>query len=129
MHPTYTQTSATRPFCIIALVCSANRSLTRQLFSQEEPSWIELKPRVEANWDACLQTPEGHDDLVTSVVFSNDSQRLASGSNDKTVKIWDATSGVCVQTLDGHVGVVTSAVFSNDDQRLASGSYAQLVKI
>jgi hypothetical protein len=33
------------------------------------------------------------------VVFSNDGERLASGSFDKTVKIWDATSGACLQTL------------------------------
>ncbi|KAH7114517.1 WD40-repeat-containing domain protein, partial [Dactylonectria estremocensis] len=55
-------------------------------------------------WDgssgACLQTLEGHDDLVTSVVFSADGQRLASSSHDKTIKIWDGSSGACLQTLD-----------------------------
>ncbi|EER26281.1 conserved hypothetical protein [Coccidioides posadasii C735 delta SOWgp] len=37
--------------------------------------------------------------VVNSVVFSNDGQRHASGSNDRTVKIWDPTSGDCLQTL------------------------------
>ena len=74
------------------------------MFHTEEPSWIELKPKVEADWNACLQTLEGHGDSVTSVVFSKDGQRLASGSSDMTVKIWDATSGSCLQTLEvGHI--------------------------
>ncbi|EUC40845.1 hypothetical protein COCMIDRAFT_107749, partial [Bipolaris oryzae ATCC 44560] len=50
---------------------------------------------------------------VCSVAFSHDSARLASGSDDNTVKIWDAHSGVCLQTLMGHG-------FSNLAQILAS---------
>ena len=88
---------------ISALIFSPTNSLIRGLFHTEEPSWIDLKPKVEADWNACLQTLEGHGGSVTSVVFSNDGQRLASGSDDKTVKIWDATSGSCLQTLEmGH---------------------------
>src|SRR5205814_1616076 len=36
---------------------------------------------------------------VISVAFSHDSARLASGSYDKTVKIWDASSSECLHTL------------------------------
>ncbi|KAF2175869.1 WD40 repeat-like protein, partial [Zopfia rhizophila CBS 207.26] len=54
-------------------------------------------------WDAssgeCLQTLEGHRGTVNSVAFSHDSARLASASDDKTVKIWDASIGECLQTL------------------------------
>ncbi|OCK75163.1 hypothetical protein K432DRAFT_309153, partial [Lepidopterella palustris CBS 459.81] len=43
---------------------------------------------------------EGHSDWVWSVTFSHDSARLASASEDSTVKIWDASSGECLQTFD-----------------------------
>jgi WD40 repeat protein len=41
---------------------------------------------------------EGHRGAVSSVAFSHDSARLASASDDSTVKIWDASSGECLQT-------------------------------
>ncbi|KAI6777560.1 WD40 repeat-like protein, partial [Emericellopsis cladophorae] len=46
-------------------------------------------------------TLEGHGRCISSVAFSPDSQRLASGSNDKTVKLWDPRTGVCTATLKG----------------------------
>jgi WD40 repeat protein len=63
------------------------------------------------------------------MVFSADGQRLASGSDDSTVKIWDAATGACKQTLEGHGSSVTSVVFSADGQRFASGSDGGTVKI
>ncbi|KAK7426210.1 hypothetical protein QQZ08_007239 [Neonectria magnoliae] len=112
-----------------ALVFSPTRSLVRELFEKEEPNWITLKPSMESNWNACLQTLEGHGGSVNSVVFSADGQRLASGSYDGTVKIWDIATGACIQTLEGHSGLVNSVVFSADGQRLASGSGDETVKI
>ncbi|KNB06131.1 hypothetical protein FOXG_06947 [Fusarium oxysporum f. sp. lycopersici 4287] len=112
-----------------ALVFSPTRSLIRELFQNEEPNWITLKPRVESDWNACLQTLEGHCDSVNSVAFSADGQRLASGSIDKTVKIWDAATGAYIQTLEGHAASVNSVVFSADGQRLASGSDDKTIKV
>ncbi|OCK98220.1 HET-domain-containing protein [Cenococcum geophilum 1.58] len=79
---------------------SPTRSLVRRLFQHEEPEWIIIKPAMGDGWSACLQTLEGHSDYVSSVAFSHDSTRLASASNDRTVKIWDASSGACLQTLE-----------------------------
>ncbi|KAH7124530.1 hypothetical protein EDB81DRAFT_208226 [Dactylonectria macrodidyma] len=105
-----------------ALVFSPEHSLIRKLFQTEEPDWMISKPRMEADWSACLQTLEGHSHWVRSVVFSADGQRIASGSNDETVKIWDVATGECQQTLEGHIQEVRSVVFSADGQQIASGS-------
>jgi WD40 repeat protein len=103
--------------------------MIRNHFKAEEPDWISTKPVVEADWNACLQTLEGHSHLVNSVAFSHDCQRLASGSSDDTIKIWDTASGRCIQTLEGHSHWVQSVIFLHDGQRLASGSNNNTIKI
>jgi WD40 repeat protein len=92
-----------------ALMFSPTGSLIRQLFQHEAPEKITLKPGMSDSWSACLQTLEGHSTWVSSVTFSHDSTRLASASNDSTVKIWDASSGACLQTLEGHSNWVNLA--------------------
>ncbi|WYZ42896.1 hypothetical protein EsH8_VI_000595 [Colletotrichum jinshuiense] len=102
-------------------------SIIRALFGYEKPAWITTKPEMENEWDACLQTLEGHGEAVTSVAFSGDGL-LASASWDTTVKIWDSTTGQCLHTLEGHSEAVNSVDFLGDG-RLASASDDTTVKI
>ncbi|MCF4968573.1 trypsin-like peptidase domain-containing protein [Nostoc sp. CMAA1605] len=67
------------------------------------------------------KTLKGHSDLVWSVAISPDGRTLASGSDDKTIKIWNIATGQEIRTLNGHSYAVISVAISPDGRTLASG--------
>ena len=76
-----------------------------------------------------IATLQGHSNSVHSVSFDPSGDRLASGSVDNSVKIWDVSTGECVATLQGHSSAVESVSFDPSGGRLASGSSDNSVKI
>jgi WD40 repeat protein len=72
---------------------------------------------------------KGHTGPVLSVAFSPHGQFLASGSSDRTVRIWEGNTGRQVLILRDHDGPVTSVAFSPNGRRLASGSVDKTVRI
>ena len=75
-------------------------------------------------------THAGHTDEVWSVAFSPNGKRIASGSADNTLRVWDAATGQPIgQPLTGHTEVVLSVAFSPDGKRIASGSADNTLRV
>jgi len=103
-----------------------------EVSSEEEENEDEVSSHGEEEeiglW---LCTLKGHSGGVSSVAWNKDGTLLASGSWDKTVKIWDMSSGSLVEkcTLRGHSNWVASVAWSPDGKTLASGSADKTVRL
>jgi eukaryotic-like serine/threonine-protein kinase len=64
----------------------------------------------------------GHSNSVYSLAWSFDGKRIASGSLDHTVQVWNASDGDQPFTYAGHSGEVFSLAWSPNGNRIASGS-------
>ncbi len=76
-----------------------------------------------------LLTLQHHMGMVISVAVSPYGRRLATGSENSTVKLWDAATGQELMTLNGHEDRVNSVAFSPDGKKLATGSVDRTVKL
>lgn len=85
---------------------------------------------IEMNWRTNpIRTPKilnGHDDhVITCLQFSGN--RIVSGSDDNTLKVWSAVTGKCLRTLVGHTGGVWSSQMAGN--LIISGSTDRTLKI
>ena len=73
-----------------------------------------------AEGSANIQTLNGHTNSVRALsTLSNGN--IASGSGDKTIKIWNVSTGECIHTLNGHTSCVY-ALTTLSDGKIGSGS-------
>ena len=63
------------------------------------------------------------------VAFSPDGRLLATGSADKTARLWDPATGECLRTLAGHDRGVFGVAFSPDGRLLATGSWDNTARL
>ncbi|MEH2197542.1 serine/threonine-protein kinase [Nostoc sp.] len=80
----------------------------------------------------CLHTLTGHSGTLSGVnalAISPDDYTLASGSDDKNIKLWDLNTQKVLATLSGHSQAVKSVAFSPDGKILATASDDKTIKL
>ena len=94
-------------------------------------SWIGRLEVLDAKTGACLLHVDlkGHGRKLLGGAFSHDGERLATVSEDRTVRVWDTNTGQVVLVLRGHESEVVSAAFSLDGSYLATSSRDGMVKL
>ena len=68
----------------------------------------------------CTQTLKGHEHNVSAVIFTPSGTHIISASWDKTIKVWDTTTGFCIATLQGHEDRVVDVAINEKGTMLAS---------
>jgi WD40 repeat protein len=68
----------------------------------------------------CLHTLKGHSAAVNSIAISPDGKIFASGSDDRTVRLWNLETGEWIYMFTGQAGAILSVSFSSDGNAIAS---------
>jgi WD40 repeat protein len=111
------QPSVSEPIQPPARVLEQTPAKPEPLVTPEDFTWL------------CTRTLKEHQGPVTSIAISPDGQTLASGSHDKTIKLWNLVTGGLSRTLTGHTKFVFSIAINPHEQTLASSSMDETIKL
>jgi WD40 repeat protein len=92
--------------------------------------WLRsLRPPPDHLGTARRAVFRGHEGWIDSVAVSPDGRQIASGAEDRTVRVWDAADGTELRCLFGHGERVSGLAFSSDGRLIASGSLDQTIRV
>jgi small GTP-binding protein len=77
----------------------------------------------------CLRSFKGHTAPIWSVAWSADQRYALSGSEDKTIGLWDVETGQRLRVLEGHTHFVWSVAWSADQRLALSGAVDHTVRL
>ena len=126
-----TPISASAPHIYLsALPFSPPQSLVAKRYRSQFPNTLAVVSGLNQSWPGVVNIFQGHSKEVNSVAFSPDGKRIASGSSDTTIRIWDVETGRMVTSpFEGHTSEVYSVAFSPDGNCVASGSWDKTIRI
>jgi len=108
---------------------STNVSVSQLTTQEIQPSQSLKQPPVQSSGSSVVRSLVGHSGAVWAIATSPLGDVLASGSFDKTIKIWNQKTGELIRTLSGHSDSVRAIAISQDGSLLASGSSDTTIKI
>eukprot|EP01104_Vermistella_antarctica_P012122 TRINITY_DN3455_c0_g1_i1.p1 TRINITY_DN3455_c0_g1~~TRINITY_DN3455_c0_g1_i1.p1 ORF type:complete len:489 (+),score=18.48 TRINITY_DN3455_c0_g1_i1:60-1469(+) len=111
---------------------SLDKLLDEHSISTEEVVSIVYQPQAVfrvRSITRCSGSLAGHTEAVLSVQFSPDGTKLASGSGDTTVRLWDVETATAKKQLRGHTDWVLCVAWSPDGKKLATGSNDNTIRI
>lgn len=107
-----------------------NRDITQGVWDELKRQQKQEEER-KINWEnfTLAQTITAHSDYLRTVLISPDGKTIFSGSDDKTIKIWELITGNEISTLTGHTGYIHSLATSPDGKTLFSASGDNTIRI
>ncbi len=108
---------------VLAIACSADGRVASSDFLGNIISWDLASKRRKG------RVIRGHSSPISRLAFSTDGRRLAGGSYDGQVSVWDADNGNRLARLKGHDDKIGWLAFSEDARSLASGDVGGTVKV
>ncbi|MEG3970153.1 WD40 repeat domain-containing protein [Microcoleus sp. T2B6] len=115
----------------------AVKTSLKAVVQMQRTPWVDADTRTQVELSllntvskvAAPNTLGGHANRVNAVSFSPNGKLLATSSDDKTVKLWDTTTGKQINTLTGHTNRVLAVSFSPNGKLLATSSDDKTVKL
>ena len=84
---------------------------------------------VSADSITVMRELQGHTDQVHGLAFSPCGKKLASASDDRSVRLWSVASGMCLRVLQGHTNKVRGVAFFPNGKQLVSCSGDRTVRV
>lgn len=93
-------------------------------------SWLRcLRASLTPPGGALQRTLAGHRGPAFTVAVTPDGRRAVSASGDRTLRVWDLSTGETVRTLSGHAATVRAVALTPDGRRAVSGSDDGTLKV